>query len=230
MHRSRTAATPEAAERAPLATVAGRAPVAARLPRSTIALPREALLRRRAGLCPAFAPPRPRTVAGRIWACTGDMLADLIGRRAASRYERVWGHTGDVGAGFTGRQAASRYVAGWSSSVSSLSSSAHHRLFDRPPKHPRKNGAAVSESEEIGAFDNTMTRPPSMAATFHASSPNSGGDQALRLGPSAEAVEPGVCGDVLCTAAAASTSGRWPATAEAGGYNDMAWTVVKLWL
>jgi hypothetical protein len=123
---------------------------------------------------------------------------------------------------------ASRYVAGWSSSVSSLSSSAHRRLFDRLPKHPRKNGAAVGESEEIGAFDDATTRPSGVATSFQASNPNSGGDQAPGLGPSVEATEPDVCGDAVCTAAAASTSGRWPAAAEAGGYGNMAWIVVKL--
>jgi hypothetical protein len=63
---------------------------------------------------------------------------------------------------------------GWSSSVSSPSLSAHRRLFERPPEeHPRKNGAAASEREELGASSNAVPGPqgPGMDAALLASSP-----------------------------------------------------------
>ena len=74
----------------------------------------------------------------------------LNGIHPAAPNTSLGARRGCGGGAFAGRRAASRYVVGKSSSVSSPSSSAHHRHLDCPPEvGPGKNGAAAGDSEEL---------------------------------------------------------------------------------
>jgi len=58
-------------------------------------------------------------------------------------------------------------------------SSAHRRLFERPPEeHLGKNGAAAGEREELEASSDAVTILQGPAVALLASSPSGGGDEA----------------------------------------------------